>query len=65
MKFTVPMRRSFRPAAAAGGKYTYTIKAIIPAKRARLSPGRLDVRPGDFERSTCATKQTAHTRRRI
>ncbi len=44
-----PMRRFVSPRLPPG-KYTYTIKAIIPgANGPRTVTRRIDVRPGDFE----------------
>lgn len=46
---TGPKRRFVSPPLAPG-KYTYTLKAIIPSRnRPRTITRRIDVRPGDFE----------------
>jgi len=48
-RFTGPMRRFVSPPLPPG-KYTYTIKAIIPGPNGpRTVTRRIDVRPGDFE----------------
>ena len=61
-----PMRRFVSPPLPPG-KYTYTIKAIIPGPNGpRTVTRRIDVRPGDFEIDRPARAgQTAHNRRRI
>jgi uncharacterized protein (TIGR03000 family) len=49
MSFTAPMRRFVSPPLPPG-KYTYTIKAIIPGPSGPHTVTReIDVRPGDFE----------------
>ena len=49
MTFQGPMRR-FKSPPLPPGKYTYTIKAIIPGPHgSETVTNRLDVRPGDFE----------------
>ena len=48
-KSTGPMRRFVSPPLLPG-KYTYTIKAIIPGPNGpKTVTHRLDIRPGDFE----------------
>ena len=64
--FKGPMRR-FESPPLAPGKYTYTIKAIIPGPNGpRTVTHRIDVRPGDFESIDLRrVGPTAHHRRRI
>ena len=56
IKATSPMSRFVSPPLAPGN-YVYTIKAIIPGTNGpKTVTSRIDVRPGDFESSTCASR---------
>ena len=61
-----PMQRFVSPPLPPG-KYTYTIKAIIPGPNGpRTVTRQIDVRPGDFESIDLRDAgQTAHHRRRV